>query len=55
MPICAYVGTTPISSEPPEIIMTANATAALRPCRSANAPITHPPRGRIRNPAQKIP
>lgn len=49
-PITEYVGMTAMSSDAPAMSMTVRVRPRCRPCRSANAPSTAPPTGRIRNP-----
>lgn len=49
-PTAAYVGVSPTSRLLPPISRMVTVSAARRPCRSAIAPISSPPTGRMKNP-----
>ena len=53
VPIVSYPGRQAITSEPTHIMHTEMSMDVLRPFLSAILPNSHPPMGRIRNPAAK--
>ena len=55
VPIVSYPGRQAITSEPTHIMHTEMSMDVLRPFLSAILPNSHPPMGRIRNPAAKTP
>lgn len=53
-PICAAVGSTPISAVAPPIRNIVSASVRLRPMRSPMWPNTNPPIGRTTNPTANV-
>ncbi len=53
IPADAYVGVRPTSRLLPPIRRMVTVSAARRPCRSATAPISRPPTGRMKKPTAK--
>ena len=54
MPIAAYVGANAMIAMPTAISEMVSVSADLRPTRSATAPSTMPPSGRVRKPTPNV-